>query len=172
MRATASLRRPDPVYRIRTPKETVDRLAKAMTDAIRSPDLQAKLQDYGMEPTGLGPEELQLRLMTTRLTLGAERTIGPIAYEVELESELTPELQLLDAFAKGGYTRVADMIEKSVPEAEREKAAQTYLKIVNGAAFEAYNLSRERSGKQAEIPNEENQQFLQESLNAISDLYF
>jgi tripartite-type tricarboxylate transporter receptor subunit TctC len=42
----------------RTPKETVDRLAKAMTDAIRSPDLQAKLQDYGMEPTGLGPEEL------------------------------------------------------------------------------------------------------------------
>lgn len=84
----------------------------------------------------------------------------------------TSVIQLLKAFAAGGYTKVADLIEKSVPEAEREKAAQTYLKIVNGAAFEAYNLSRERHGKAAEEPTEANQQFLQESLNAMSDLYF
>ena len=80
--------------------------------------------------------------------------------------------QLLKAFAAGGYTKVASLIEQSVPEAEREKAAQTYLKIVNGAAFEAYNLSRERNGKAHEEPTEANQQFLQESLNAMSDLYF
>jgi cytochrome c biogenesis protein len=106
------------------------------------------------------------------------RRFAKVAFGERSSGDLTQQkfeasvVQLLDAFAKGGYTRVADMIEKSVPEAEREKAAQTYLKIVNGAAFEAYNLSRERSGKQAESPNEENQQFLQESLNAISDLYF
>jgi tripartite-type tricarboxylate transporter receptor subunit TctC len=41
-----------------TPRATVERLAKAMTDAIRSPDLREKLQAYGMEPTGLGPDEL------------------------------------------------------------------------------------------------------------------
>ena len=41
-----------------TPKATVDRLAKAMIEAIRSPDLREKLESYGMEPTGLGPEEL------------------------------------------------------------------------------------------------------------------
>ena len=41
-----------------TPKETVDRLSKAITEAIRSPDLHEKLQGYGMDPTGLGPEEL------------------------------------------------------------------------------------------------------------------
>lgn len=41
-----------------TPKEAIDRLSKAMTEAIRSPDLREKLQGYGMEPTGLGPEEL------------------------------------------------------------------------------------------------------------------
>ncbi len=106
------------------------------------------------------------------------RRFAKVAFGERSSGDLTQQkfeasvVQLLDAFAKGGYTRVADMIEKSVPEAEREKAAQTYLKIVNGAAFEAYNLSRERSGKQPESPNEENQQFLQESLNAISDLYF
>lgn len=81
-------------------------------------------------------------------------------------------MQLLKAFAAGGYTKVANLIEQSVPQAEREKAAQTYLKIVNGAAFQAYNLSRERNGKPHEEPTEANQQFLQESLNAMSDLYF
>lgn len=41
-----------------TPKETVARLSKAITEAIRSPELRERLQAYGMEPTGLGPEDL------------------------------------------------------------------------------------------------------------------
>lgn len=41
-----------------TPKEAIDRLSKAMIQALQSPDLKEKLQGYGMEPTGLGPEEL------------------------------------------------------------------------------------------------------------------
>jgi tripartite-type tricarboxylate transporter receptor subunit TctC len=41
-----------------TPKETVDRLAKAIVDAIHAPDVHAKLQALGMDPTGLGPAEL------------------------------------------------------------------------------------------------------------------
>ncbi len=79
---------------------------------------------------------------------------------------------LLSAFAKGGYTNVAEMIEKSVPEAEREKAAQTYIKIINSAAFEAYNLSRERAGKKAAEHDEATQTFIQDSMNAMSDLFF
>ena len=42
----------------KTPKETVDRLANAMVEAIRSPDVRDKLEALGMEPTGLGPAEL------------------------------------------------------------------------------------------------------------------
>lgn len=42
----------------KTPKETVDRLSKAIVDAIRSPDVKERLEALGMEPTGLGPEEL------------------------------------------------------------------------------------------------------------------
>jgi len=41
-----------------TPKPTIDRLSKAMIQALQAPDLKEKLQAYGMEPTGLGPEEL------------------------------------------------------------------------------------------------------------------
>jgi tripartite-type tricarboxylate transporter receptor subunit TctC len=41
-----------------TPKAAIDRLSKAMIQALQAPDIKEKLQGYGMEPTGLGPEEL------------------------------------------------------------------------------------------------------------------
>lgn len=42
----------------RTPKDVIDRYAKAAIDAVRSPDLKKRLDDMGLEPTGLGPAEL------------------------------------------------------------------------------------------------------------------
>jgi tripartite-type tricarboxylate transporter receptor subunit TctC len=42
----------------KTPTETVNRLAGAVIEAIKSPDLRDKLQALGMEPTGYGPAEL------------------------------------------------------------------------------------------------------------------
>lgn len=81
-------------------------------------------------------------------------------------------VQLLTAFAKGGYTQVAEVIEKAVPAAEREKAAQTYLKIVGNAAYEALGMSRERAGKPAPQPDDATLTFLHDSLNSMSDLYF
>lgn len=81
-------------------------------------------------------------------------------------------MELLQSFAKGGYTRVAQLIEESVPEAERDKAAETYLKIINGATLEAYDISLERAGKKPVAANEATNAFLQESLNAMSDLFY
>jgi tripartite-type tricarboxylate transporter receptor subunit TctC len=42
----------------KTPKATVDRLANAIIEAIKSPPVREKLEALGMEPTGLGPAEL------------------------------------------------------------------------------------------------------------------
>jgi tripartite-type tricarboxylate transporter receptor subunit TctC len=42
----------------KTPKETVDRLSNAVVAAIKTPDIRAKLEDLGMEPTGLGAADL------------------------------------------------------------------------------------------------------------------
>jgi cytochrome c biogenesis protein len=91
------------------------------------------------------------------------------AVRQKLESSVT---ELLQSFAKGGYTSIAKLIEDSVPEAEREKAAQTYIKIINGATFEAYNISLEHAGKRPVISDEATHTFLQESMNAMSDLFF
>jgi tripartite-type tricarboxylate transporter receptor subunit TctC len=42
----------------RTPPAVVDRLSKAIIAAVNAPDVRAKLDNFGMEPTGLGPAEL------------------------------------------------------------------------------------------------------------------
>lgn len=81
-------------------------------------------------------------------------------------------IQLLDAFAQGGYARIAELIEASVPEEQRDTAAQTYIKIMNGAVYEANNLARAQAGKAEAVPNEETMDFLQDSMNSISDAFF
>jgi len=41
-----------------TPKEIIDRYAKAAIDAVHSPDVKQRLEQMGLEPTGYGPAEL------------------------------------------------------------------------------------------------------------------
>ena len=86
-------------------------------------------------------------------------------------------VQLLQTFAKGGYTHLAEAIEKRVPVADREKAAQTYVKMINAAGYEAYNLGLET----AKLPplqfnnateTDKTQRQVLDSLNAFSDLFF
>jgi tripartite-type tricarboxylate transporter receptor subunit TctC len=42
----------------KTPKDVIDRYAKAATEVIRSADMKQRLEQMGLEPTGLGPAEL------------------------------------------------------------------------------------------------------------------
>ena len=41
-----------------TPKDVVDRIAKAAIDAVRQPDLKQRIEPLGLEATGYGPAEL------------------------------------------------------------------------------------------------------------------
>jgi tripartite-type tricarboxylate transporter receptor subunit TctC len=41
-----------------TPKDVIDRYAKAAVDAVRAPGMKQRLEQMGLEPTGLGPAEL------------------------------------------------------------------------------------------------------------------
>jgi tripartite-type tricarboxylate transporter receptor subunit TctC len=42
----------------KTPKDVVERLARAIGAAVKAPDVREKLDSLGMEPTGFGAEEL------------------------------------------------------------------------------------------------------------------
>jgi cytochrome c biogenesis protein len=59
-----------------------------------------------------------------------------------------------------------------VPEKEREMAAKTYIRMINVAAFEAYNLSLAADKKPLLVNNVETQALIQDSLNAFSDMFF
>ena len=81
-------------------------------------------------------------------------------------------VQLLNIFAKGGYSSVAQLIEKSVPEKEREAVASTYIKMISVAAFEAYNMSLAANQKPLLASNAETESLVRDSLNAFSDIFF
>ena len=48
----------------KTPRDNVDRYARAAIEAIRAPDMKQRLEQMGLEPTGLGPAELAAILKT------------------------------------------------------------------------------------------------------------
>lgn len=81
-------------------------------------------------------------------------------------------IHLMSAFAQGGYNQVAQVIEKNVPAAEREMAAKTYIKMINVAAYDAYNMSLAENKKPLLVNNLESQALIQDSLNAFSDMFF
>lgn len=91
------------------------------------------------------------------------------AVKAQFESSVE---QLLATFAQGGFSRVAEVIEKAVPEKEREAAARTYIRMINIAAFEAYNVSLAANNRPLLVNNAESQTLVQESLNAFSDMFF
>lgn len=81
-------------------------------------------------------------------------------------------VQLMTIFAQGGYNSVAQMIEKSVPEKEREAVAQTYIKMITAAAYEAYNLSLAASSKPLLVNDAGTEPLLRNSLNTFSNMFF
>ena len=78
----------------------------------------------------------------------------------------------LDTFGIKGFQSVAAFIEKGVPEAERERAADVFVRLLNGAAFEVWQLRREKDGQKRLPADEVTSRFVQDSLNAMSDSFF
>lgn len=79
--------------------------------------------------------------------------------------------RVLETFNVQGMRSVAEFLEKAVPEGEREKAADIYLRLLQGAAWEAWQLGRERAGKERLAPSVERARFVQDALNALSDSF-
>ncbi|MEN6584684.1 MAG: cytochrome c biogenesis protein ResB [Sulfuricella sp.] len=79
-------------------------------------------------------------------------------------------VKVLDIFAAGGFEALAKFIEKSVPAAEQEKAAQTYIKVLESAAVSAYRIAQAKAGQPATM-NDNTLRFVRDSLNTTSDLF-
>lgn len=90
-----------------------------------------------------------------------------------LRAKLTDStVKVLEIFSHGGFDELAKFIEGSVAKEEQEKAAETYLRVLERALFEAYQLSRERAGLKPAQLDEQSIQFVRDSLNAINDSFY
>ncbi len=78
----------------------------------------------------------------------------------------------LETFALRGYQAVAEFLERAVPEGEREAAAEIYLRVLQGAAWEAWQAMRAKDGLPALESSPERSRFVQDGLNAVSDSFF
>lgn len=102
----------------------------------------------------------------------ARRALPPEAWGTALEDKLRRSAErVLLLFADRGYQSLGEFIEARVPEKEREKAVATYLKILEIAAFEAWNLAN----LQAQVPppkvDETSGTLVRDALNSISDIF-
>jgi cytochrome c biogenesis protein len=72
---------------------------------------------------------------------------------------------------EAGYLAVSKFLEK-LPAAEQEKAADIFMKILNGSLWELWQAAREKDGLQPVEADEKHARFLQLASNAYSDAFF
>ncbi len=70
-----------------------------------------------------------------------------------------------------GYVAIARFIGK-LPEDQQEKAADIFMKILNGSLWELWQIAREKEGLPAMVADEKNGRFLQLATNAMADAFF
>lgn len=102
------------------------------------------------------------------LTVSSQRAIDLFA-GVDPELERLPRNNLPQL---AGLQAVSAFMEVNVPEAEREKAGEVLLRILNGTLFELYQLSRERAGLPRAERSEQNATFMTQSVLSLSDSFF
>jgi cytochrome c biogenesis protein len=73
--------------------------------------------------------------------------------------------------AESGYIAVSKLLER-VPPAEQEKAADIFMKILNGSLWDLWQAAREKEGLPAVVADEKHARFLQLATNAIADTSF
>jgi cytochrome c biogenesis protein len=72
---------------------------------------------------------------------------------------------------KGGYMAVSQFLER-IPRDEQEKAASVFMKMLNGAMWELWQVARAHAGEAAVEPSEKHGRFLQLATNALADSVF
>ena len=95
--------------------------------------------------------------LTRQLAGSAERALGLFAGVENVKGQNVAGLQALSNF-----------LEASVPEAERPRAGEMLVRILNGTLLELDAAAREQAGAKA-LPQDQQQGFLSQAVLALSD---
>lgn len=70
-----------------------------------------------------------------------------------------------------GYVAVSKFLER-IPPQDQAKAADIFMKILNGSLWDLWQIAREKDGLKPIAPDEKHGRFLQLATNAFSDSFF
>jgi cytochrome c biogenesis protein len=106
----------------------------------------------------------------------AERAMSPAADAQKLKQQLMESADKGMAIFAGddrvsGYIAVSKFLEK-IPAAEQAKAADIFMKILNGSLWDLWQAAREKDGLKPIEADEKHARFLQLATNAIADAGF
>jgi cytochrome c biogenesis protein len=127
-----------------------------LRSALETPELRARaVQRYARK--AVDPQRPEL---TQQLADSAERALGLFAGREEVKDQKVAGLQAL-----------ADFLEANVPEAERARAGEMFVRILNGTLLELDAVAREQAAAQP-LPADKVQGFMSQSVLALSDASF
>ena len=73
------------------------------------------------------------------------------------------------ATPRGGLQAIADVMDRNVPEAERSRAGEVLVRILNGVLFELVQMGQERAGAKPLDNGEKTQAFMTQAVLSLSD---
>jgi cytochrome c biogenesis protein len=124
--------------------------------ALETPELRERaVQRYARK--AVDPKRPEL---TQQLADSAARSLGLFAGLEQVQGKPVSGLQAL-----------ADFLETNVPEAERPRAGEMFVRILNGALYELDAVAREQAGVKP-LADEQVQGFMTQAVLALSDAPF
>jgi len=164
MRETPS----EPMRYLRIPADGQDsmddfvRLRTALADPV--------LRDLAVRRYALSAVEGGRAELADALQASATRAMGLFAGAERIDMPAGSEGQ--GQPVKGGLQAVSAFLETNVPEAERERASDVLVRILNGSLFELMQISRERAGLAPLARDEATQKFMTAAVISLSDSFF
>ncbi len=91
---------------------------------------------------------------------------------LELFAGQDAKLKGPDGRQLGGLQAISDFMDSNVPEAERERAGEVLVRILNGVLFEPAQQVRQQAGLKPFENDEKTQAFMTQSVFSLSDAQF
>jgi cytochrome c biogenesis protein len=163
----------EPLRYLRIPADDQGRLDGwlRLRQALMDPGLrQQAARRYALDAVeGQRPDLVQA------LQASAERALGLFAGAEAVAANARPskadgggEVQA----SRGGLQAVSRFMETNVPEADREKASDVLVRILNGSLFELNQLARARDGLPPMVRDDAARAFMTQSVVSLSDAFF
>ena len=139
--------------------ETFLRVRRALADPQQR---EAAVRRYATQAIGSDRPELVQQLVAS-----ASRAVALFAGEGPPPKGVQPD----GVKSTAGLQAISDFMEANVPEAERNRAGEVLIRILNGVLFDMTQATRQQAGVPPLAQDEKTQGFMSQMVLSLSDAY-